>query len=468
MRYGFLAAVLMLVPATIACADGFIGLDDFSGNETLIDFTSVDMGSLHPDDADIGSGVHVWNYGGGTGTTGWRDNMDWSSYFDNIPGASLGKALSDRWGSSTLIFDFTSARYPNRAGMLISTWPATSYSIRVFDTEGQPIEFMGFATSGTGNAIFVGYEAAGGIGAIQVEDTENGFSTIIDDVRFEHDREVLPVADYLIVNATRSGLVQWQHEYDGPITNTGNFTSHGQPYTRANYLGGSGSLNDGVAGYNEFETQLFVNNADTRPEITIFLEGSHRVGGITLWGCDYETWITGSLAGCDVTIGGQTESFLSSENTPFDEFIDLSNSPLRNLVTDRIVLSNFVDDGNNSRPEWFGIGEITVHEYIPHVFGLSIVGSCPGTVTVIWSNAPPQSTLALVFANNTGSFRIPNGPCQGTILGLGSQGIRLINTFSSGSGNGSRNGSTGPAACGNFLQMVSLQSCEVSDVVQIP
>ncbi len=100
---------------------------------------------------------------------------------------------------------------------------------------------------------------------------------------------------------------------------------------------------------------------------------------------------------------------------------------------------------------------------------LTVTGTCPGSITVQWSNAQPSSTVALIYARNTGSFVIPFGPCQGTVLGLGNQGIRLVNTFASDpAGAGSRSGSIFARACHDYLQMHDLPNCTLSNVAQIP
>ncbi|GEM_PF-1455690 len=102
-------------------------------------------------------------------------------------------------------------------------------------------------------------------------------------------------------------------------------------------------------------------------------------------------------------------------------------------------------------------------------FTLTATGTCPGLVTVRWENATPNSTVALIFAKNTGSFVIPFGPCQGTVLGLGSQSIRLVSTFPSGSnGSGSRSGQSQSGACRGWMQMHDLPGCNLTNVVRHP
>lgn len=98
---------------------------------------------------------------------------------------------------------------------------------------------------------------------------------------------------------------------------------------------------------------------------------------------------------------------------------------------------------------------------------LGVRGTCPGTLTVEWRGATPNRQQGLVFGASQGSTRIPNGACQGTILGLQGQ-VRLVNTFGTGSGSGSVNGSAGTGACGGFLQLVEAGSCNTSNVRQIP
>lgn len=125
--------------------------------------------------------------------------------------------------------------------------------------------------------------------------------------------------------------------------------------------------------------------------------------------------------------------------------------------------------GNNGGFFGFDFDNFTYDEISEGGFTLAVRGTCPGQVSADWNGAPPDTTLGLIFAANTGSFVIPGGVCAGTMLGLGSQNIRLLFTFPSGSqGSGSRSGSAGTAACGRFLQLISAPGCETSNVGQIP
>ena len=171
----------------------------------------------------------------------------------------------------------------------------------------------------------------------------------------------------------------------------------------------------------------------------------------------------------------------SLASTDFDVFIHFSSGPMQhfnNPYPASLAFFGFVSDarditqviiGNNGGFFAFDFDNFTYDEVSEGGFALGVRGACPGQVTVDWTGAPPDTTLGLVFANNTGSFVIPGGVCAGTELGLGSQNIRLVNTFPSGSeGSGNRSGNAGTPACGGHLQLVSAPGCETSTVGQIP
>ena len=161
----------------------FIGWDDFSGSETWIDFTHVDMGSLG-NPADIGYGVTVLNEGGGTGGDGWRPDYDWGSYFSNIPGGSGGKALADSWGASNLTYFLPDGVI--RFGLLLSTGTQTTWDVTFYDANQGVIAAGQAAMPGGSQAVFIGYESFGTpIASVNITDVENSQITLMDDVRFE-------------------------------------------------------------------------------------------------------------------------------------------------------------------------------------------------------------------------------------------------------------------------------------------
>gem|GEM_PF-1866301 len=118
-------------------------------------------------------------------------------------------------------------------------------------------------------------------------------------------------------------------------------------------------------------------------------------------------------------------------------------------------------------------GDILMANALEYVAGggggyrLTVGGTCPGSVSVSWSGAEPSRQQGIVFGSREGSSTIPGGPCAGTVLGL--QGnIQLVNTVGTGGGTGSVNGRAGTAACGGFLQLITVGSCTTSNTDQIP
>lgn len=102
-------------------------------------------------------------------------------------------------------------------------------------------------------------------------------------------------------------------------------------------------------------------------------------------------------------------------------------------------------------------------------YSLSIGGRCPGTVRLVWDNAPADTRQGVLFARSTGRFTIHGGPCEGTRLGLGADHLQLAAVIGTGSGSGAINRRAGPGACRGHVQLVALdQPCPASNVVRLP
>lgn len=127
-------------------------------------------------------------------------------------------------------------------------------------------------------------------------------------------------------------------------------------------------------------------------------------------------------------------------------------------------------DGSISLVGSGGYSDVRGMEFIGGSGGytLRIGGQCPGRIVIFWDGADPGRQQGVVFASSQGNFRIPNGPCQGTVLGLGSQGIRLVRTIGTGSGSGSVSSDVGTGACGGYLQFIQLPTCATTNVARIP
>ncbi len=102
---------------------------------------------------------------------------------------------------------------------------------------------------------------------------------------------------------------------------------------------------------------------------------------------------------------------------------------------------------------------------------LTVNATCPdgGPLEVSWSDATPNGQVALAFAREMGSFRIPDGnPCAGTQLGLGANQIHLAWQGAAGpDGARTLNANAGPVACGGHLQLLDLTLCATSNVVRL-
>lgn len=102
---------------------------------------------------------------------------------------------------------------------------------------------------------------------------------------------------------------------------------------------------------------------------------------------------------------------------------------------------------------------------------IEIQGNCPGVLVLRWSGATPSHLAGLWFSHNLGQFTLPAGPCGGTVLGLGTNGLRLDRTFhTSPDGEGYMRGRVTEYACGGYVQMMVQDGnpCATSDVLQLP
>ncbi len=102
---------------------------------------------------------------------------------------------------------------------------------------------------------------------------------------------------------------------------------------------------------------------------------------------------------------------------------------------------------------------------------LTLEGSCPGMLRAEVSGAPPRDGVWLLFASETGSFRIPFWQyCEGVELGLGRRNIRAVDARNADEfGFAVFEGIASQRACGGFLQALTFPGagCLTSNVVEI-
>lgn len=102
---------------------------------------------------------------------------------------------------------------------------------------------------------------------------------------------------------------------------------------------------------------------------------------------------------------------------------------------------------------------------------LTLEGTCPGMMRAEVTGAPPRHGLSLLFASETGAFRVPDSfYCGGVILGLGRRNLRdVVAGTTDEFGFIAFEGSVGERACGGYLQVLTfpLGGCLTSNVVRI-
>lgn len=102
---------------------------------------------------------------------------------------------------------------------------------------------------------------------------------------------------------------------------------------------------------------------------------------------------------------------------------------------------------------------------------LALRTNCPegGPARIGWANASPDRMAVLLISSDTGTIRIPNRyPCAGTELGLASTGLRIAWQGRNDAGGGRViNATAPPGACGQFVQLLDISTCNVSAVKRI-
>ena len=170
--------------------------------------------------------------------------------------------------------------------------------------------------------------------------------------------QAAPISSYDITNAINSGAGGWSNTYTGTKTATGSssastYSGLGALY---NYTGGVGTLNDGVYGTNHTNAHLLAVNDS--PFIDLFFSSLVNVASISLFSFNDGNSIPGSITSVDVSIGGNTQAFATTDNSANTEFVNLSGSALANIATNNLRLSNFAA---TQYFDLFAISEIVVN-----------------------------------------------------------------------------------------------------------
>ena len=142
----FIGGALLVMPFVSFATP--IELSDFSGSETLINFSGG---------YSISGNVVTTSGATFTSNNGNFEINNWDCCFANIPGASLGLALNDRAGDTDILFDVGTT--VNRLGLLLSTSPVTTWTLSAFANDNSLIESVSASMPGFRDSVFLGLES---------------------------------------------------------------------------------------------------------------------------------------------------------------------------------------------------------------------------------------------------------------------------------------------------------------------
>lgn len=171
------------------------------------------------------------------------------------------------------------------------------------------------------------------------------------------------ISSYSIQSAVTSGFGGWQHTFDGEIIETGTVSFMDITGVTADYINGTGTLNDGIIGSTDQTTQLFFNQGAVSPVITLNLDNYYLIENLALLNSEmFYSNIVGKVSSVDVTINGFSETFsTTSEMGPKSEFVNLAGSAyvLSAQPSNQITLSGFVTEAGQLE-NFFAFSEIVV------------------------------------------------------------------------------------------------------------
>ncbi len=98
---------------------------------------------------------------------------------------------------------------------------------------------------------------------------------------------------------------------------------------------------------------------------------------------------------------------------------------------------------------------------------LSLVGVCPGSVSLSLESATPNGSVAFGWGTSEGSVTLPPGPCAGTRIGLADPNP-LGALSADQAGEISLNQVVNAGVCGLLLQALDVTTCAPSNVASVP
>ena len=115
------------------------------------------------------------------------------------------------------------------------------------------------------------------------------------------------------------------------------------------------------------------------------------------------------------------------------------------------------------------LGLVLAFPTIAAAADIEISGVCPGPVDFVITGAEPGAQVAILTANAPGGALTPGGPCPGAPLPIGPAGLAFRTAVpADASGAVSIRPSIPAPACGLYVSVLDLTSCEASEPMMIP
>lgn len=186
----------------------------------------------------------------------------------------------------------------------------------------------------------------------------------------------------------------------------------------------------------------------------------------TAWMAHYPNANSNGASNVEVsTDGGVTWQSVWQETAAVDGYYPDQTVDLIAYANLAAVEMRFHYFGNNAH-EW-AVDNVVVDHVTPIGPTLTVVSSCPGTMSLDAGNMAPGSLAGFVVSFSTGSFMVPSGVCSGLMIGLSNPVLLAVKTAGPG-GHASVGQFVTGFYCGNVSAIVvDGATCLASNIVVI-